>query len=278
MIRRDQEGSSTVINPPTDSAAATVVQQARWGAEEILDLLYAGFQHSRTVAPDVDAVRAAADLVAQQMVLVRQADTDLIAALRGALTLADHEIRDSSAAIEERYRQFVDLVRRWIIFAVNTGALTVPDANDALRYLTMPPPLRTHFEATVHTPVAIETDADNSDEAVAAAERLLRVELRCLRDASVHPTKQWQLRLRALDETPPTSNVSGERGSRYRIVFVVPLVVEVKALDPRGAISIAVDIVANDLDRLEVARAHTDKIRAVDVVPVHHREYDFGTD
>ncbi|WP_444951088.1 hypothetical protein [Micromonospora ureilytica] len=267
-----------MANPPTDLATALAVQQTRWRTEEILGLLYAGLQHFRSVAPDVGAVRAVAYLVAQQVALVRQADTDLIAALRGALTQADHDLRDSSTAIEERSRQFADLVRRWIIFAVNTGALTVPDASEALRYLTMPPPLRTHFEATVYTPLVIETEADSSDEAIAAAERLLRVELRFLRDASVHPTRQWQLRLRALDGTAPASKVSGECGFHYRIVFVVPLVVEVKALNPRSAIPVAVDAIANDLDHLEVARAHTDEIRAVDVVPLDDREYDFRTD
>ncbi|MTK05374.1 hypothetical protein [Micromonospora sp. CP22] len=254
--------------------SGTLPEQTAWTVEQITDLLHAGLQQSPGVMPTGTALRATADLIAQQVALLRRADTDLITALRGALTQADHTLRDNNGALEYRYQQFVDLVRRWIIWAVNTGALSVADANNALHYLTMPPPLRTHFEATVHTPLAVDVDAATTDDAVASSQQLLRVDLRSL-DAVVHPTEPWQLRLRVLDQ-PATH--PDEQQYRYRVVWVVPLVVTVKALDHREAIPIAVDMVTADLDRLDVARAHTADIRAVDIAPVHHSDYDPTTD
>ncbi|MEV7230900.1 hypothetical protein AB0M79_28335 [Polymorphospora sp. NPDC051019] len=256
--------------------AGLISPQPRCDADHILDLLHDGLpQDGQGSVPDEDALRAAADLIAQQIALLRRADTELVAALRGALTQADHFLRDTSGAMEHRYRQFVDLVRRWIIWAVNTRALTVADANNALRYLTMPPPLRSHFEATVYAPLAIEVDSATSDDAVSAAEQLLRVDLRGLHTATVHATEPWQLRLRVLDEEAQPVTV---RQYRYHTVWVVPLVVTVQALDQREAIPIAVDTVTADLDHLEVARPHTDKIRAVDIVPVEHHDYNIHTD
>ncbi|WBB91455.1 hypothetical protein [Verrucosispora sp. WMMC514] len=259
---------------PTDTSSGALPEQTPWTAEQITDLLHAGFQQSRGAMPDDTVLHATADLIAQQVALLRRADTDLITTLRGALTQADDTLRDSNGALEYRYQQFVGLVRRWIIWAVNTGALSVAEANTALHYLTMPPPLRTHFEATVHTPLAVDVDAATTDDAVASAQHLLRVDLRSL-DAVVHPTEPWQLRLRVLDQ-PPTH--PDQQQYRYRVVWVVPLVVTVKALDHREAIPIAVDMVTADLDHLDVAHAYTADIRAVDITPVHHGDYDPTTD
>ncbi|SFD29039.1 hypothetical protein [Micromonospora sediminimaris] len=259
---------------PTDASGA-LPEQTPWTAEQITDLLHAGLQQSRGEMPDDTVLRAIADLIAQQVALLRRADTNLISTLRGALTQTDDTLRDSNGALEYRYQQFVDLVRRWIIWAVNTGALSVADANTALHYLTMPPPLRTHFEATVHTPLAVDVDAATTDDAVASAQHLLRVDLRSL-DAVVHPTEPWQLRLRVLDQ-PPT-HPADQQQYRYRVVWVVPLVVTVKAVDHREAIPIAVDMVTADLDHLDVAHADTADIRAVDITPVHHSDYDPTTD